>query len=223
MALTSGVTWRRILPRTSTGSVCASVPPRNCDVMTSSREKVRHRSPATTIAGRQQRQRDAAEDAPAVGPEVGRRLLQRDAHRREARLHDDRRVGRVEDDVADDDRPTPSPMFSSLKSRKSPSANTTSGSTIREYVIASNHARARPVALRYQSPPVMARTSEMAVDEHGDLHADAEVLAHRLVVERLLVPLQREALPVQELGVLVQREHDDEQDRRVEARRTRAR
>ena len=51
MALTSGVTWRRILPRTSTGSVCAFVPPRNCDVMTSSSENVRHRSPATTIAG----------------------------------------------------------------------------------------------------------------------------------------------------------------------------
>ena len=51
MALTSGVTRWRILPSTSTGSVWASVPPRNCDVITSSSENVRHRSPATTIAG----------------------------------------------------------------------------------------------------------------------------------------------------------------------------
>ena len=78
MALTSGVTWRRILPRTSTGSVWAFVPPRNCDVMTSSNEKRQAEEPGDDDRRRQQRQRDAAEDAPAVGAEVGRRLLQSD-------------------------------------------------------------------------------------------------------------------------------------------------
>ena len=51
IALTSGVTCSRIIPSSSTEIGSAFDPPRNCDTITSSNEKLMHSSAATSTAG----------------------------------------------------------------------------------------------------------------------------------------------------------------------------
>ena len=133
----------------------APVPCRKNDVTTSSNENVNASSPATTIAGISERQRDAPEDAPRGRTEIGGRLLERRGRGRPSGLDDDRRVGRVPDRVADDDRGQAEPECGACtKRKKSAVANTTSGSDDARV----DRARRRPPgalrdARRHQSAP----------------------------------------------------------------------
>ena len=106
IALTSGVTWKRISPKINTGSVTV-LPLRNAEVITSSIEKVKISSPATIDRRAQQRQGDPPEGAPRAGAEIASGLLERRRQRRDPRLDDHRRVGGVEHDVTDHDRRQP--------------------------------------------------------------------------------------------------------------------
>ena len=82
----------------------ASGPPRNSDVTTLSSENENTSRPATITAGRISGSVTRRKARHGVAPRSAAACLERRRQRREARLDDDRRVGRVEHDVADHDR-----------------------------------------------------------------------------------------------------------------------
>ena len=92
------------MPSISTEIGWALLPPRNCETITSSNEKLTIRSPATITAGNRSGIVTRRNTRQRLAPEIGGRLLERRVERGQARLDDHRRIRGVEDDMAEHDR-----------------------------------------------------------------------------------------------------------------------
>ena len=78
----------------------------------------------------------------------------------------------------------PKPMWSFENRISKPSANTISGSTIREYVSPSKTRRPRVEAPRVHRPAQTAIVNEITVDSGRDLERGQQVTADLGIVER---------------------------------------
>ena len=173
--------------------------------------------------GRNDRQRHVRQHLPGPGAEVHRRLLERDVHRRQARLHDHRHIGHGEGDVRDGDggeaaaaRPA-DPFRHEDEQHELEMPVITSGMTSGAVTRPDKPARPRNCWKRASAMPAMVPRMVAKVALVTAICSDrTAALSTWSLLQQLAVPLGGEAAPHGGQPRLVEGEDDERQDRDVE-------